>query len=91
MGYPLTPHVGRTSNVSGNSLGGLLVVEDEGAPELAVLLSEGVWDLHNEPMIQEHQLRLHPAPAKPSIPQACMRGRPDPLRCTIGSSLVKSM
>ena len=52
--YPSTPHVRRTSNVSGDSLGGVLVIEDEGAPELAVLLSERVWDLHNEPMIQEH-------------------------------------
>ena len=65
-------HETLTSDLRGNGLCSGLVIEDEGAPQLAVMLSERVWDLYDEPMIQQHQLWLLPAAAKPSVPEACM-------------------
>lgn len=60
-----------TCYLNGDCLGGGFVVEHEGAPELAVLLAQLVWDFHNQPMIQQHQLWLLPAPREPPVPRPC--------------------
>ena len=78
---------GLTSNGGGNGLGSNLVVDDEGAPELAVLLPEGVRNLHDEPVVQQHQLWLLPAAAKPPVPEACTDNSFSQGRCAVGTCL----
>jgi hypothetical protein len=70
-GLGLLPKGLLTGNLGGNRGGGGLVIEHEGAPELAVLLPQRIRDVHNQPMVQQHQLRLLPLAAKPAVPEPC--------------------
>ena len=72
LGAMLKTETGHTSDVGRNGFCRRLVIGDERAPKLAVVLPERVWNFHYEPMIQQYQLRLLPPPAKPSVPEACM-------------------
>ena len=56
------------------------VIEHEGAPELAVLLTQRVRDLHYEPMVQENQLWFLPLSAKPPVPEPCTQRRASMVR-----------
>ena len=69
----------RTCDLGGHGARGGLIEAHEGAPELAVVLPQRVGDLHDQPVVQQHQLRLLPAAeaaAEPAVPQPCASARP---------------